>query len=54
LFAHSIKLSVFRTSVYPTSKVGDRFLHLSCQGGNWPLCHSSVTPLAMMYCIYIK
>ena len=33
---------------------GDRFLHLACQGGNSPLCPTSVTPLAMIYCIYIQ
>ena len=25
--------------------MGDRFLHLACQGGNSPLCRQSVTPL---------
>ena len=31
----------------------DRFLHLACQRGNSPLYPLSVTPLTMIYCIYI-
>jgi len=34
--------------------VEDRFLHLACQGGNSPLCPTSVTPLAMIYHNYIQ
>jgi len=39
----------------PKYKVGDRFLQLACQGSNSPpLCHPSVTPLGVIYCIYIQ
>jgi len=34
--------------------VGDQFFTFSLPGGNSPLCPTSVTPLAMIYCVYMQ
>jgi len=34
--------------------VGDRFFTFSLPKSNSPLCPTSVTPLAVIYCVYIQ